>query len=81
MIGKSRYGFEKYENVTGVNYTSSLTFYDTYDQYFEYVLGLSLNFSEDYEMRQDERVQEMPIFPKEGSITMIDGTMVVKLGE
>lgn len=81
VIGKSRYGFEKYENVTGVNYTSSLTFYDTYDQYFEYVLGLPLNFSEDHELRKDERVQKMPIFPKEGSVTMIDGTMVVKLGE
>lgn len=81
VIGKSRYGFEKYENVTGVNFTSSLTFYDTYDQYFEYVLGLPLNFSEDNELRQDERVQKMPTFPKKGSVTMIDGTMVVKLGE
>ena len=81
VIGKSRYGFEKYERFTGVNITSPLTFYDTYDQYFEYVLGLPLNFSEDYELRQDERVQKMPTFPKEGSVTMIEGTMVVKLGE
>lgn len=81
VIGESRRGFEKYERFTGVNITSPLTFYDTYEQYFEYVLGLPLNFSEDNELRQDEKIQKMPIFPKEGSITMIDGTMVVKLGE
>lgn len=78
-IGESRRGFEEYLNITGMKNTSPLTFYDTYDKYFEYVLCLPLNLSEDSEIPKDERVIEMSVFPKAGSVQMIDDVLVVKL--
>ena len=80
-IGESRRGFEEYLNITGMKNTSPLTFYDTYDKYFEYVLCLPLNLSEDSEIKKDERVIEMSVFPKAGSIQMIDDVLVVKLDD
>lgn len=78
-IGKTRAGFEKYTDITGVGASSPITFYDTYDKYFEYVLGLEITLSEDKSLESDERVVEMPVFPKQGSVQMVDGTMVVKM--
>ena len=72
-------GFEKYEVITGVEYHSPITFYDTYKDYFRYILGRPIVLEDANGFEQDERVLEMPVFPKEGSIVMIDGTLVVKL--
>lgn len=78
-VGASMNGFEKYEAVTGVEYHSPITFYDTYKDYFRYILGRPIVLEDANGFEQDERVLEMPVFPKEGSIVMIDGTLVVKL--
>lgn len=79
VIGISKYGFEKYEAITGVSATGSVTYLDTYEDYFEYILGVPLNLCENMELQQDLRVKEMPIFPKENSVQMVDGILVVKL--
>ena len=78
-VGASMNGFEKYEVITGVEYHSPITFYDTYKDYFRYILGRPIVLEDANGFEQDERVLEMPVFPKEGSIVMIDGTLVVKL--
>lgn len=78
-IGESRRGFEDYLNITGIKSNSPLTFYDTYDKYFKYVLCRPLNLSENSEIEKDDRVIEMPVFPKAGSIKMVDEVLVIKL--
>lgn len=80
-IGESRRGFEDYLKITGMKNTSPLTFYDTYDKYFEYVLCLPLNLSENSEIEKDDRVINMAVFPGVGSIQMVDDILVVKLEE
>ena len=77
--GGTMNGFEEYETITGISSSSPITFYETYEKYFKYVLNIPLNLSEDEKIAEDERVIEMPEFPKTGSIQMIDGILVVKL--
>lgn len=80
-IGRSMEGFEKYETITGASTSSPITFYETFEKYFKYVLDIQVNLYEDDAYESFEHVAEMPVFPKEGSIQMIDGILVVKLGE
>lgn len=80
-IGIRRVGFEKYFIITGVDTTSPITYYDIYENYFEYVLGTHIALYYDESLENDIRVQEMPVFPKAGCAQMIDGIMVVKLNE
>lgn len=80
-IGNSMSGFERFEDITGVGSSSPITFYETYEKYFKYVLNLPLNLSEDQTVAEKECVAKMPAFPKEGSIQMVDGVLVVKLEE
>ena len=78
-VGDSIIGFEKYEVITGVEYHSPITFYDTYKDFFRYVLGRPISLEDAGNFEEHEDVLEMPAFPKEGSIAMIEGTLVVKM--
>lgn len=78
-VGASMAGFEKYEVITGVEYHSPITFYDTYKDYFRYILGRPILLEDAGAFEMHEEVQQMPVFPKEGSIAMLDGTLVIKL--
>ena len=78
-VGESLNGFEKYEVITGVEYHSPITFYDTYKDYFRYELGRPISLEDADAFENNQQVIEMPVFPKEGSVTMIDSTLVVKL--
>lgn len=80
-IGNSMSGFERFEDITGVGSSSPITFYETYEKYFKYVLNLPLNLCEDHDIEEKNAVKEMPEFPKEGSVQMVDGVLVVKLEE
>ena len=80
-IGNSKYGFERYQVITGVEANSPITYYDTFEDYLEYILGISVNLTEDSTIVNEQKVVEMPAFPKEGSIIMLDGTMVIKLSD
>lgn len=79
VIGVKRAGFEKYEIITGAEYLSPITYESTYRRYFRHILGRPIDVMEGSELKNDDRVLEMPSFPKEDSIQMIDGTLVVKL--
>lgn len=55
-----------------------------YQCYYEYVLLNPAVIAPDarkYELMQREDVANMPCYPADGAIAMVDGTMVVKLGE
>lgn len=78
-VGNTILGFERYEMITGVEYHSPITFYDTYKDYFKYVLGRPISLMDAETVQNDERILHMPIYPKEGSIAMIDGVLIVKL--
>ena len=78
-VGETMNGFEKYEVITGAEYHSPITFYDTYKDYFRYMLGRKISLEDAGDFAGNERVLEMPVFPKEGSIAMIDDTLIVKL--
>lgn len=78
-VGQSLAGFEKYEVITGAQYHSPITFYDTYKDYFRYVLGRPIVLADVQTVETQEKIGELPVFPKEGSIAMVDGTLVVKL--
>ena len=78
-VGNPIPGFEKYETITGVEYHGPITFYDTYKDYFKYVLGRPISLMDAETVQNDERVLNMPIYPKDGSIAMIDGVLIVKL--
>lgn len=80
-IGNSKYGFERYHIITGVEGNSPLTYYDTFEDYFEYILGISVNLIHDGTIREKQEVKSMPAFPKEGSVIMVDETLVVKLSD
>ena len=80
-VGNSKYGFERYEIITGVSAEGSVTYYDTYKDYFKYILARPISICYDEELKNSDEVLEMPVFPKQGSVQMIDGVMVVKLAE
>lgn len=81
-LNKRRAGFD-YDS-TGLWFNFSTTYHETYESYMNYYLGYPVNFvSEDKRMamRALPEVENMPVFPAEGSIKMIDDVMVIKLSE
>lgn len=78
-LGNCKEGFENYSLITGIGIEGPITYKSSYEAYFEYVLGIHVIMAEDESLENDIRVLQMPVFPKEGSINMIDEVMVVKL--
>ena len=42
---------------------------------------MKCEFWHEKDVRETEQVKNMPVFPEEGSIQEVDGTLVVKLSE
>ncbi len=83
-------GFEDYYDIAGAEYSSPLVksaasyFYNGYAAYLRYILNSSAVPADAdtwIRLHQDPRVQSMPIWPAEGCIQVLDGVMVVRLGE
>ena len=78
-------GFEPYREPTGM-YMSDVINHserERWQAYFSYLLMNPITLADDAvwnDLRQSPQVQKMPAYPMEGCITMIDGTLVVKLG-
>ena len=54
---------------------------DYYDSYFAYKLHYKILVADNFEdFLDNQAVLDMPVFPQQGSIQIIDGTLVVKLG-
>lgn len=77
-------GFEKFERIIGAKSTYGLYYSqkNRIQMYFDYYLITPILLAEDeywYEMRENEQVKEMADYPAKGSISTIDGVVVVKL--
>lgn len=95
FIGVSRLnetipGFTRVKNIIGlvdntpIPQDTSKYYYNVYKAYFEYILNYPINICNDdthRTIKETLEVQDMPTFPNDGSIRMIDGVMVVKMGQ
>ena len=82
-LNRSRDGFDRYNHFTGQAVPYSVTYYKTYAQYFHYILGYPVKMVDEglrNEYMCREEVREMPVFPAMGSTMMLDGKLIVKLG-
>lgn len=84
-LNKSIPGFKEYQTVTGMEQTDLLCIplRNRFQAYFDYILCAPVNLVQDerwYEMSTDPRIPEMPCYPADDCIAMIDNTLVVKLG-
>lgn len=76
-------GFERVERITGVSYSNSIT-KDTrsFKSYFRYILGEPIEYCSEEQRAavvQDPSYAEMPAYPEEGYIQMIQDVMVIRL--
>ena len=83
-------GFEAYYDITGCESASPIVKslasynYNAYAAYYRYVLNnpaVMADWKLWNSLQEDETVRQMPCYPDAGCIRMIDGTMVVKLGD
>lgn len=75
-------GFEIYRKPNGM-YMSDVTafaFDARFERVFTYFLGNPAVFNDNIVSKKDPRVDRMPSYPSSGSMEMIDGVLVVKLG-
>ena len=71
-------------DATGLWFNFSVSYYDTCVAYLTYYLGYPVecvSVEEVIALEKDPRVMEMPPFPAQGSVRMVDDVMVVKLAE
>ena len=62
----------------------AVTYYETYENYFERLLAYPIALLEETESAkwaEHPTVQNMPSFPYQGSCEMVEGTLIVKLSE
>ena len=87
FIGKTsaqtRSEFASITGITGFWQETALqtTYLDTYPKYFRYILNEPLQLCSDETLssiRQNDAVQQMPVFPAEGCVQMMNGVLVVK---
>lgn len=81
-IGFVRPGFEALSNLQGMSYTYAASYEAANDWYFQMILGYPLNLVSNEERRAytDSGIAEdMPLFPEEGCMQMIDGKLFIHL--
>lgn len=82
--------YEDISNIVGLEMNNALYLdharphFNVYRIYFDYVLNYPMVFCDDAEheaLKYSQQVQDMPSFPQKGCIELIDGVLVVKLGD
>ena len=82
-------GFEAYYDITGCEASSPIVKaraaynYNAYAAYYRYLLGnpaVMADWSTWNALQEDPRVLEMPAYPAEDCMQLLDGIMVVKMG-
>lgn len=81
--------FENNDNITDIEVfkdikpygmgKSPLTYEGTDYAYLKYILNVNMNFTRVGD--QNPMIQQMPIYPAEGSVAYVDGTIVVKIAD
>lgn len=83
-VHRLRPGFE-FLSGTGTNDISTILFYHHYSDYFNEILGYTINvvYPNQYLESEEKRViiESMPSFPTEGYVSVIDGKIVVKFAD
>ena len=79
-------GFEKYQRITGAwsAYVLQVSDPSRYQAYFDFIQLCPITVAEETvweAMQSDPRVLAMPNYPSDGCLAMIDGVLVVKLGD
>ena len=78
-------GFDiAYDPFVGSTHNHAISYYQTYLNYFHYVMGYSVNLvplSEAVKHIDDPEIKAMPIYPSLGAVKMINGVLVVRLSE
>lgn len=73
--------FSNFSKSTGLLYHNAITFYGYYEPYFDIILKADINIADSEtadKITLTDRAKAMPVFPAEGSVKVIDGTVVVK---
>ena len=73
--------FSNFSKSTGLGSHNAITFYDYYEPYFDIILKADINIADSEtadEITLTDEAKAMPVFPAEGSVKVIDGTVVVK---
>lgn len=78
-------GMEQYQSIIGAWGPGPVILPDIlyYQAYFDYILMYPVtlvDYSSWYKWQEDPRAAQMPAYPADGSLEIIDGTLVVKLG-
>ncbi len=77
-------GTEEVNHVDGVQFKTPISYAKTLYNYFDIVLQYKANICDGStltNLRNMEEVKSMPIFPNKDSVKIIDGIIVVKIGE
>lgn len=79
-------GYERISSITGCwnEFALNSSSRDRYRSYFDYILLNPAIMAEQEkwdQMQNDTRVNDMPSYPKEGSIAFVDDILVIKMGE
>lgn len=78
-------GFEEYRRITGADFAQTSSMQTNYraQRYIYYVMANPAVMAPDpvwSAMQTDPHVEQMPSYPAEGSVAILDGVLVVKLG-
>ncbi len=76
-------GFERVSKLTGASHDMPVTYLETYYSYMNYTLKYPMRlcyFDTLEALKASDEVKNMPCYPHKGSIKLIDGAVVVKLG-
>lgn len=79
-----RPGFESMSGFDFYPHVYSITYEQTYPWFFHMILGDSIRLVSENEriaLAYSDEVLSMPVFPAEGCCKMIDGTLVIRIGE
>jgi len=79
-------GFEDYTMPNGVQVSDVLTFAtrERFEAYYDYYLNTPILLADGAvwnQYKEDSRVQQMPNYPEDGCISMLENVLVVKLGD
>ena len=90
QLGEKIPGFEDYYDITGCESANPVVKafasynYNAYAAYFRYLLNnpaVMADWERWNQLQRDSAVGEMPCYPDSGCMALVDGVMVVKLGE
>lgn len=72
-------GTERIKGISGCNKSSAITYEETYQAYFDYVMLRDVKVVFDGQIRGAQEVQRMPSYPQKGYVQRVEDVVVIKL--